>query len=134
MLAGSRLTRPASTIVSVGLDPLEEHVVERRRARLGLEAEGEREAGLRIEIHEEHPFAEVGEGEADGLGRRGLRNAALLVGDREHPRHGRRVYGRRRHGRPGPTRGFAPMGRLAHRWAEWPIRYTRVPFVTSLTQ
>ena len=77
-----------------GLHPFQQHVVQRRRARLGLEAEGEREAGLRVEVDEEHPLAEVGQCEADGLGRRGLGDAAFLVGDREYPRHGGRVYER----------------------------------------
>ena len=74
------------------LDPLEQHVVEGRAALLGLEAEREREAGLGVEVDEQHALAEVGEGEAQGLGRRGLGHAALLVGDREHPRHAAGVY------------------------------------------
>ena len=45
-----------------------------------------------IEVDEEDPLAEVGQRQPDGLGRRGLGDAALLVGDREDPRHGRGVY------------------------------------------
>ena len=76
----------------LGLHPLEQHVVQRGGALLGLESQREREARLRIEVDEEHPLAEVGEREAEGLGRRGLGHAALLVGDREDPRHGLEVY------------------------------------------
>ena len=61
--------------------------MQRRDALLGLEAEREREAGLRIEVDEQHLLAEIGERQPDGLGRRGLGHAALLVGDREDPRH-----------------------------------------------
>ena len=102
----------------VGLHPLQQHVVQGRRALLGLEAEREREAGLRVEVDEQHPLAEVGQREADGLGRRGLGDAALLVGDREHPRHGRRVYERRISF--GRASGASP-------WAERPIGYSQCP-------
>ena len=97
----------------LGLDPLEQHVVERRRALLGLEPEREREARLRVEVDEQHPLAEVGERQADGLGRRGLGNAALLVGDREDPRHGRGVYERGVSGGAGRPGGPNGLGRSA---------------------
>ena len=77
-----------------GLHALEQHVVQRRGALLGLEAEREGEARLRVEVDEEHPLAEVRQRQPDGLGRRGLGDAAFLVGDREHPRHGVGVYER----------------------------------------
>ncbi len=85
---GGQQLDPAGVDDRVGrLHPLEEDVVECRRELLGLEAEREREAGLGVEVDEKDPFAQVGEGEAEGLGRRGLGHAALLVGDREYPRH-----------------------------------------------
>ena len=117
----------------VGLHPLQQHVVQRRRALLGLEAEGEGEAGLGVEVDEEHPLAEIGERQADGLGRRGLGDAAFLVGDREHPRHGPEST------EPGVVPAVDCDGAAAPRdqapdWAERPIGYSRVPFVTSLTQ
>ena len=95
------------------------------RALLGLEAEREREARLRIEVDEEHALAEVGERQADGLGRRGLGDAALLVGDREDPRHGREVY----EGAPGTVSGrssvvgpYGPdLGRTAYRVRPCPV-------------
>ena len=88
VVVGGQELHPAGVEDRVGrLHPVEEDVVEGRGALLGLETEGEGEAGLGVEVDEQHPFAEVGEGEPQGLGRRGLADAALLVGDREHPRH-----------------------------------------------
>jgi hypothetical protein len=109
-----------------GFDPLQQDVVERRRARFRLEPEREREAGLGVEVDEQHPLAQIGQGEADGLGRRGLGDAAFLVGDREYPRHGGRVYER--------AIFTARAVRVLSRWVDRPIEYTIVPFVTSLTQ
>ena len=116
----------------LGLHALEQHVVEGRGALLGLEPEREGEAGLRVEVDEEHPLAQVGERQADGLGRRGLGDAALLVGDREDPRHGREVYERARIGDRGTRirriRGLAPgrsddpdLGRRTYRVRPCPL-------------
>ena len=110
-----------------GLHPLQQHVVQRGRALLGLESEREREAGLRVEVDEEHPLAEVGERQAQGLGRRGLGDAAFLVGDREHPRHGRGVYGAAASDRSeASTAGaVAPGGPIRHQTrgpAAYPVR------------
>src|SRR5690606_41718523 len=61
------------------------------------DAEPGRGVALRIEIHHEHPFASRGQCRAEVDGRGGLADAALLVGDRDHPQslgsHGLSVQG-----------------------------------------
>jgi len=64
-----------------------EHVVHRLHEVLGVDAEGEREAGLRVEVDEEDLLAELGKGDTQaGHGRR-LADAALLARHRDRPRH-----------------------------------------------
>ena len=70
-------------ITSVGREALGEHVVDRQLEVLGVDAEGEGQAGLRVEVDEQHRLPQLGERGPDrGDGGR-LGDAALLVGDRE---------------------------------------------------
>ena len=75
-------------------DVVHDHVVDRALDVAVADAEPGRGVALRIEVDDEHPESELGEGGAEVHGRRGLADAALLVGDREDP--GQRRSARRR--------------------------------------
>ena len=53
---------------------------------LGIDPEGEGQAGLRVEVDQQHRLAELGQRRADGRDGRRLGHAALLVGDRQDDR------------------------------------------------
>ena len=86
MVAGSRSTPSSVCDDHLGrVQALGQHVVDRQLEVLGVDAERERQAGLRVEVDEQHALAELGERGAErGDGGR-LRDATLLVGDREDP-------------------------------------------------
>ena len=65
--------RPSSTSLTDSLD------------LVGVDPEAERQAGLRVEVDEQHPLALLGEGRAERGDRGGLGDAALLVGHRDRP-------------------------------------------------
>ena len=89
MVAGSRSTPSSvSMITSAGDEALGQHVVHRQLEVLGVDAEGEGQAGLRVEVDQQHLLAELGEGGAERRDGRGLGDATLLVGDREGGGHG----------------------------------------------
>ena len=54
---------------------------------IGVEAKGEREASLGIQINEQDPLAELDEGAAEAGHGRGLGDTALLIGDGEGASH-----------------------------------------------
>ncbi len=54
-----------------------------------VDAEAGRGVALRVEIDDQHILADGGERGAEIDRRRGLADAALLVGDGEHPRRAR---------------------------------------------
>ncbi len=81
----------------------EQHVVERRLDRLGIEPGRIREAGLRIEIHEQDAGAVGRERLAEAVRRRRLADAALLVRDRDDRHGGPSVRAVPRHRRAGPV-------------------------------
>src|SRR5712672_641744 len=69
-----------------------------------VDAEPGRGIALRIEVDDEHALADGGERGAEIDRGRGLADAALLVGDRQHPRRRRGVrfrLARKRHDVPG---------------------------------
>ncbi len=69
-----------------------------------VDAEPGRGVALRIEVDDEHALADGGERGAEIDRGRGLADAALLVGDRQHPRRRRGVrfrLARKRHDLPG---------------------------------
>ena len=70
-----------------------EHVVGRGAARLALDAEPGRGVALRVEIDDQDMLADGGERGAEIDGGRGLADAALLVGDRQHARAGASAAG-----------------------------------------
>jgi hypothetical protein len=70
-----------------GGGPTQHEVVQRELELVGRQAGGEREAGLRIEIDQEHPLPLFGEGRPERVHRRGLGHAALLVGHCDHHGH-----------------------------------------------
>jgi hypothetical protein len=63
------------------VDALGQDVVHRGLEVLGVDAEREGEAGLRVEVDQQHPVPELGQRGADGRDGRGLGDPALLVGD-----------------------------------------------------
>ena len=63
-----------------------QHVIGRGAARLAVDAEPGRGVALRIEVDDQHVLADGGERGAEIDRGRGLADAALLVGDRQHPR------------------------------------------------
>ena len=65
------------------VDALGQHVVDRDLEVLGVDAEGERQAGLGIEVDEQDRLAELDERGADRCDAGRLRDATLLVGDGE---------------------------------------------------
>ena len=89
MAAGSRSTPSSvgSRAIAAGTRP-EQHVVHRQLERVRVEPERERQAGLRVEVHQQHPLPQLGQGGAERGHRGGLGDAALLVGDGERDRHG----------------------------------------------
>ena len=64
----------------------DQHVVGRDAAVAAVDAEAGRGVALRIEIDDQHALADGGERRAEIDRRRGLADAALLVGDGEHAR------------------------------------------------
>ena len=64
---------------------LHEQVVDRGLQLVGLHAEADRERALRVEVHQEHPAAVLGERRAEVDGGRRLADATLLVRHRDHP-------------------------------------------------
>jgi hypothetical protein len=70
-----------------GRDAVEEHVRHRLLDVLGIDAEGEREAGLGVEVDEEDRQPGVRERRPEGDDRRRLGHAALLVGDGDDAAH-----------------------------------------------
>ena len=65
----------------------DEHVVQRAVECVGVEAEREREAGLRIEVDDQGPPAQLGRGHAERVHGGGLRHSALLIGHRQDIGH-----------------------------------------------
>ena len=103
MVAGSRSTPSSVLDDHLGRrQPLGQHVVDRELEVLGVDAQREGQAGLRVEVDEQHPVAELGQRGPDrGDGRR-LGDATLLVGDREDVSS--LVIGAHHAGRPVPWR------------------------------
>ena len=66
-----------------GIDLAQQHLVDRLFDLLGIDAEREGQARLRVEVDQQHLLAEVVQGDSEGDHRSGLGDAALLVGDRE---------------------------------------------------
>ena len=84
IVAGSRSTPSSVSMMHLGrVETLGQHVVHRELEVLGVDAEGEGQAGLRVEVDEQDLVAELGQGRPEGGHRGGLGDAALLVGDRE---------------------------------------------------
>ena len=98
-MAGSRSTPAVEPQRDLrGRDAVEQHVADRDLDVLGVDAERERQAGLGVEVDEEHPEALVGERRSEGDDRRRLGDPTLLVGDGDDAAHGvlrssRRVVG-----------------------------------------
>ena len=63
------------------VDTLGQDVVDRGLEVLGVDAEREGQAGLRVEVDQQHAVPELGQRGADRGDGRGLRDPALLVGD-----------------------------------------------------
>ena len=82
-----------------GVEPLGEDVVHRELDVFRVDAEGERQTGLWIEVDDEDRVTQLDESSTDRGHRGGLGDAALLVGDREGHRawSGHRLH----HARPG---------------------------------
>ena len=79
------------------VDLAEQRLVDRRRAEPVLDAEGGAGVALRVEVDHQHPHPVQGERGREVDGARGLADAALLVGDGQHPAP-------RRPGHPVPVR------------------------------
>ena len=82
---------------------------------LRIDAERERQAGLRVEVDQQHAVAQLGQGRPDGGDGRRLGDAALLVGDGEGD--GRRARGLGAHVGPIVQDGVADGGRVLKCWA-----------------
>ena len=89
--------------------PAYEDVVQRRLDAVGIEAEREREAGLRIKIDHQDPVALLGHRHPDRLHGGRLGDTALLVGERHHFDH-RAIVGPSL--RSGPRGGRLPAPTL----------------------
>ncbi len=63
----------------------DQHVIGRIAPVAAIDAETGRGVALRIEIDDQDVFADGGERRAEIDGRRGLADAALLIGDGEYP-------------------------------------------------
>jgi hypothetical protein len=70
-----------------------QHVVEGGLALGATDAEARGGVALRIGVHQQHLFADGGEGGAEIDRRGGLADAALLVGDDQHPHWTVRLFG-----------------------------------------
>lgn len=71
-----------------GVEALRQNVVDGELEVLRVDAQGERQAGLRVEIDQQHTLPQLGERRTERGDRRGLGDATLLVGDRERcPSH-----------------------------------------------
>ena len=97
-------------LVEVGLAG--EHVVGRDAPALAVDAEAGRGVALRVEVDDQHLLADRGERRAEIDRRRGLADAALLVGEREHAR----LRDRRRGGR---NRSRGVGGQRVHHTRSW---------------
>ncbi len=75
-----------ATIAWRSADFADQHVVGRDPAVAAVDAEPGRGVALRVEVDDQHAFADGGERRAEVDGGGGLADAALLVGDGEHPR------------------------------------------------
>jgi hypothetical protein len=64
----------------------DQHVIGRATAAAAIDAEAGRGVALRIEIDDQHPLADRGQGGAEVDRGGGLADAALLVGQRENAR------------------------------------------------
>ena len=69
--------------------PTDEDVVQRAVQRVGVEAQGEGQTGLGVEIDDQGASSELGRGHPERVHRRGLGHATLLVGHGQHVGHGR---------------------------------------------
>ena len=79
--------------------PVDENVVHRALDRVGVEPLAHREVPLGIQVNDQHAQALLGERDSKVQRGRGLRHAALLVGERDDPCHtysfrGVRIRGR----------------------------------------
>ena len=71
-----------------GRDAVDEHVVQRPRELIGIDAERERQRRLRVEVDEQHAEPLLHERHSEGVDGGGLGHTALLVGNRVHEGHG----------------------------------------------
>ncbi len=71
----------------LGFVPPEGDVVKAQSDGVGVEPHRPCETGLRIEVDEQDPLAELREGGAEGVDGGGLGHPALLIGDGQHAGH-----------------------------------------------
>ena len=86
----------------------EDHVVERPLELVGLEPHRVAQAGLRVEVDQQHAGSGPGQGHTEGVCGGGLGHPALLVGHCHDPRHGgKSTDGHRRASEPGGRSGHS---------------------------
>src|SRR5262249_29601908 len=73
--------------------PVHQDVVHRALDRVRVEALAHGQVALRVEVDGQHAAPLLGEGDGQVEGRRRLRHAALLVGERDDPCHTRSFGG-----------------------------------------
>ncbi len=93
---------------------MDEDVEHRALDRVRVEALAHREVALRIEVDEQDAVAHLAERHAEVQRRRRLRDAALLVRERDHARRGARLSGRVLRGL-GRRRDRGLIGRVGRR-------------------
>ena len=89
-----------------GLHLAHEHVMDRLVQIVGVDADGEGETRLGVEVDEQHTPPHLRQREAEGVDRRRLGDATFLVGHRHDPRHGGSL-------RPVSRAAAAPAARLS---------------------